>query len=200
MDRCRCAGEHAKRRRVVLTGGPGAGKTALLELIRQSLCEHVHILPEAAGILFGGGFPRGSDPVVRRAGQRAIFHTQRELEAIAEARDGALTVCDRGTVDGVAYWPGPADFWSSVGTTHDAELHRYDAVIHLRTPPVEWGYDHKNPLRIETPREAAAIDELILAAWAAHPRRTIVDATPDFLSKAGRALEALRRELPPCCA
>lgn len=37
-----------KRRRVVLTGGPGAGKTATLELIRQSFCEHVHVLPEAA--------------------------------------------------------------------------------------------------------------------------------------------------------
>jgi adenylate kinase len=36
-----------ERRRVVLTGGPGAGKTALLELIRQSFCSHVKVLPEA---------------------------------------------------------------------------------------------------------------------------------------------------------
>ena len=33
-------------RRVVLTGGPGAGKTAALEMIKQSFCEHVRVLPE----------------------------------------------------------------------------------------------------------------------------------------------------------
>lgn len=45
-----------ERRRIVLTGGPGAGKTALLELIRQSFCSHVTVLPEAASIVFGGGW------------------------------------------------------------------------------------------------------------------------------------------------
>ena len=34
MAACECREIH-ERRRVVLTGGPGAGKTALLELIRQ---------------------------------------------------------------------------------------------------------------------------------------------------------------------
>ena len=41
-----------KSRRIALTGGPGAGKTAVLELARRLLCEHVHILPEAPGIVF----------------------------------------------------------------------------------------------------------------------------------------------------
>ena len=53
---CECSDVH-KRRRVVLTGGPGAGKTALLELIRQSFCSHVKVLPEAASVVFGGGKP-----------------------------------------------------------------------------------------------------------------------------------------------
>jgi hypothetical protein len=68
---CECSDVH-KRRRVVLSGGPGAGKTALLELIRQSFCSHVKVLPEAASIVFGGGFPREDDPLCRRAAQRAI--------------------------------------------------------------------------------------------------------------------------------
>jgi predicted ATPase len=37
MLACERAAVHV-RRRVVLTGGPGAGKTALLEMIRQSFC------------------------------------------------------------------------------------------------------------------------------------------------------------------
>ena len=39
MKPCPCSDSH-RTRRVVLTGGPGAGKTAVLELIRQSFCEH----------------------------------------------------------------------------------------------------------------------------------------------------------------
>ena len=77
MVACECAAVH-ERRRVVLTGGPGAGKTAVLELIRQSFCEHVKVLPEAAGIVFGGGFPREDELLCRRAAQRAIFYVQRE--------------------------------------------------------------------------------------------------------------------------
>lgn len=34
------------RRRVVLTGGPGAGKTAVLELVRQYFCKHIDVLPD----------------------------------------------------------------------------------------------------------------------------------------------------------
>lgn len=70
MVECECAAVHI-RKRVVLTGGPGAGKTALLELLRQSFCEHVRVLPEAASIVFGGGFPRGNDLLNQRAAQRA---------------------------------------------------------------------------------------------------------------------------------
>jgi len=199
MVACECKDVH-KRKRVVLTGGPGAGKTALLELIRQSFCSHVRVLPESASIVFGGGFPREDDPPVRRAAQRAIFHIQRELESLDDRGNPAMVLCDRGTIDGLAYWPGPPEeFWPSVGTTVDDELARYDAVIHLRTPPIEHGYNHQNPLRTESAAMAAEVDVRIAAAWAAHPRRFTVKSSADFLDKATRALQFLRQELPECC-
>lgn len=197
MNDCGCAGPHV-RRTIVLTGGPGAGKTAVLEVIRRALCHHVHVLPESAGILFGGGFPRGTAPDARRAAQRAIFHVQRELEAMAAGGGHALVVCDRGTVDGVAYWPGPDDMFASLSTSLTGELARYDAVIHLQTPP-PWGYNQANPLRRETAAEAAAIDAKIARAWAQHPHRFEVEATPDFLAKAMRALAIVGDHLPGCC-
>jgi predicted ATPase len=199
MAVCEC-GEVHERRRVVLTGGPGAGKTALLELIRQAFCSHVKVLPEAAGVVFGGGFPREDDPACRRAAQRAIFYVQRELEAAGDSHNPAIVLCDRGTVDGLAYWPGPAEeFWSSLGTTLDSELQRYDAVIHLRTPAPEHGYNHQNPLRIESATTAAEIDARILQAWQSHPRRFVVESSAEFLDKAAQALEILRGEMPACC-
>jgi predicted ATPase len=201
MKRCACERRHDGRR-VVLTGGPGAGKTAVLELIRHSFCNHVVMLSESAGILFGGGFPRGPDVALRESAQRAIFHVQRELEAIGDAAHAALVLCDRGTIDGAAFWPGgdPAGFWSSVGTTLESEQARYAAVIHLRTPPLGSGfYNHSNPLRVETEAEAAAIDQRIARLWATHPRRFEVPASANFLEKAAQALEILKAEMPECC-
>jgi predicted ATPase len=195
---CTCAQQHIQRR-IVLTGGPGAGKTAVLEMLRHELCHHVVMARESAGILFGGGFPRGSDVVQRRAAQRAIYHIQLELETIADATNAALTLCDRGVVDGCAYWPGPDDYWAAVGTTREAALARYDTVIHLRTPNGANGYGHQNPLRTESAFEAGEIDRRILAAWESHPRRFLIDATPNFLGKAERALTIVRQEVPDCC-
>ena len=198
MRDCGCNEAHEPKR-IVLTGGPGAGKTAVLELVRQYFCQHVIVLPESAGILFGGGFPRGSAAAERATAQRAIYHVQRELEAWAAARDrSAIVLCDRGTVDGAAYWPGPGTLWSSVGTSREQEMQRYDAVLHLRTPGAA-AYNHGNPLRVETAAEAALIDERIVEAWADHPHRFFIASADDFLHKAHSALAVICEQLPACC-
>ncbi|HEY0988013.1 MAG TPA: ATP-binding protein, partial [Kofleriaceae bacterium] len=198
MSECTCTKAH-RSRRIVLTGGPGAGKTAVLELVRRAMCHHVHVLPESAGIVFAGGFPRETRAAVRRPAQRAIYYVQRELEATTLADDHAIVVCDRGTLDGLAYWPEPDDMLASVGTSLASELERYDVVIHLRTPAASNGYDRTNPLRVETADEAAAIDAKIAQVWARHPRRFEVPATADFFAKAVHTLTLIQNELPECC-
>ena len=183
MVACECAEAH-ERRRVVLTGGPGGGKTAVLELIRQSFCEHVKVLPEAAGVIFGGGFPREDDRECKRAAQRAIFYVQRELENAGDSHNPTIVLCDRGTLDGLAYWPGSIDeFWPSLNTTLDEQLARYDAVIHLRTPAAEHGYNRQNPLRTETAAVAAEVDQRILQAWQSHPRRLLSSPCRTFSTR-----------------
>lgn len=198
MKPCDCLEQHAPRR-VVLTGGPGAGKSAVLELIRLFFCEHVKTLPEAAGIIFGGRFPRNHRTPMQQAAQRAIYHVQRELESIGDSENAAVVLCDRGTIDCSAYWTGDGDLFTSVGTVRERELARYDTVIHLRTPTSARAYNRDNPLRIESLEEAAAIDARILTQWEGHPHRMIVEATEDFLSKASHVLALLRDEVPECC-
>ncbi len=184
---------------VVLTGGPGAGKTAVLEFMRLAFCRHVEILPEAAGILFGGGFPRNSSPIHLMAAQRAIYHVQRELEESTADDNAAIVVCDRGTLDGSAYWPGPGTLWDAVGTTQQVELNRYAMAIHLRTPSEASGYNLRNPLRTESVAQAMEIDRRIKELWSVHPGYVEVPATDDFLVKTRQALELLRQQVPECC-
>jgi hypothetical protein len=169
--------------------------------VRHHFCEHIAVLPEAASIVFGGGFPRRDSVAARSAAQRAIYHVQCELEAYVWGEgQAAIALCDRGTVDGAAYWPGPdLDPWRELGTTLEEELRRYAAVIHLRTPSSSQGYNWSNPLRIESEQEARRIDERIFEAWNAHPRRTLINSDMDFVDKILRAVEAIRKELPECC-
>ena len=63
----------APRLRIVLTGGPGGGKTTAADLFRREIGNRVVIVPEAATILFQGGFPRCRKPDPRRIVQTAIF-------------------------------------------------------------------------------------------------------------------------------
>ena len=187
---------------VVLTGGPGAGKTAVLEVVQRQFCEHVVVLPEAATIVFSGGFPRYDDAAGRRGAQLAIFHVQDQMERIERAaRGAALVLCDRGLADGIAYWPGEAgEYWNEVQSSRDETLARYAAVIHLRTPSAENGYDRtKNPVRIESAAEAARIDARIERAWADHPRRHVIEASADFVSKIRAAVALVERYVPECC-
>ena len=199
---CSCTATLHEPRFVAVTGGPGAGKTAVLELARRMFCPHVCVLPEAAGIVYGGGFPRGDRPVLRRAAQRSIFHVQIQLETIErEERRAAVVFCDRGTIDGAAYWPAESQpMWTDLGTTLEAQLERYAAVIHLQTPLDHHGFNHVNPLRTESPAEAAAIDARIANAWMSHPRRFVIGNDDDFLVKASRAIALFQQEIPRCCA
>ena len=192
---------------------PGAGKTAILEFAQREFCKHVTVLPEAANVLWQGNFPRRTSELARRAAQRAIARVQIELERIALEDVGhALVLCDRGTLDGLAYWPGPkdgasertleagpaADFYAETGIDRVQELARYAAVIHLRTPNAHHGYNHRDPMRTENPTEASAIDERMVAAWDGHPRRVFVEDWPRFLTKLAQTIELIRAEIPIC--
>lgn len=186
---------HPRRhRRIAVTGGPGAGKTTAIDLFRRELGPRVTMVPEAATMLLGGGFPRLQEPSARRAAQIAIFHVQRNLEDVQAARHpDRVLLCDRGTVDGAAYWPGsPDEFFTTLGTTLAQELARYDEVIFFETAAVGGlSIENGNHVRTENSEQAVAVDRRLREIWSAHPRFTFVGHDPSFLAKITHGLGKL---------
>lgn len=182
------------RCRIVLTGGPGGGKTTAGDLFRREIGDKVVVVPEAATLLFSGGFPRTREPLAVKSAQAAIYHVQCNLEDVQGARfPRRILLCDRGTVDGAAYWPGePAGFFEALGTSLDAELKRYDAVIFFESAAVGGdSIEGGNPIRRETLDEAVALDGRLRKLWSHHPRFTLVPHNPSFFKKIGLGLATL---------
>jgi hypothetical protein len=185
---------------VCLTGGPCAGKTAITAIIKRQFARELHVVPESASILYKGGFPRSSNAAEMKCVQQAIYHVQSSSEALAKIQLAGVQalVCDRGTLDGAAYWPqSRAHFCRSMGSHLKKEFSRYDIVIHLETANEGEGYESDNTIRTESAREAQALDRKIQKAWEGHPRRFFVSSRASFLEKIEEVLTLLRREFLP---
>ncbi len=175
--------------KLVLTGGPSGGKTTLAMALQREFANKLVVVPESASMLYAGGFPRKNEIKSIQHRQRAIYFVQRELEAMFQDDfPNHLLVCDRGSLDALAYWQGnPDEFFTSVETTHDREIKRYDWVLHLDTAPESY-YDLTNPLRVETYEEASRLNEKTKAAWNNHPQRIVITSEGHFLDKLHRSL------------
>jgi len=178
-----------------MTGGPGGGKTTAADLFRRELGEQVVIVPESATILFSGGFPRATQPDARRSAQTAIFHVQRSIEDVQAALyPGRILLCDRGTIDGAAYWPdGSDEYFRAMSTSLEAELERYDAVVFFETAAVAGlSIEGGNPVRQESLEQARQLDAQLRKLWSRHRRFLLVPHDESFFRKLSVALTLLQ--------
>jgi len=174
--------------KIVITGGPSGGKTTLIEALRKDFHGELAVVPEAASILYRGGFPRKVTLRGRMHAQRAICFVQTELEnLVADESEVELIVCDRGSLDSVAYWPDTAEnFFRDMQTSREKELARYAWVIHLDTADHD-AFDTSNPVRTESFSEALELNQKIKKAWEGHPNRIVIGHNNDFLTKISEA-------------
>lgn len=186
--------------KIVLTGGPCAGKSTLARLLTHAFETSVVNVPEAASLLFSGGFPRFDPAESKCAVQRAIFHVQLQLEAsyMANFSDKVL-ILDRATIDGAAYWPeGVEAYFLAMGTTLEKELARYDRVIYLQSAGKEDYLLHrsKNPNRRESWEEAKDLDDRTFALWSKHPNFIHIKNDRAFSRKVSEVFSAVAASIP----
>lgn len=181
--------------RIVLTGGPGAGKTTAADLLRREIGESIIVVPEAATMLFAGGFPRTSTSFARKSTQTAIYHVQKNLEAVqASEYPDRVLLCDRGTLDSAIYWPeGPEAFFRSIESHHQKELERYDAVVFFETAAVgNLSIEGGNPHRTENLQQAVELDKKLQEIWSPHPNYHFISHETSFIKKMNKSLSCLQ--------
>jgi len=184
-------------KKIVITGGPGSGKTVITAALAAEQPDKFVLVPEAATQVYTQLQTRWDqlDLAGRHDAQRRMYRLQLEQESrLAAAHPDKILLLDRGTVDGSAYWPeGPDAFWHDIGTTHAAELARYDAVILLETCAVLGLYDgdNSNFCRFEDADAAVRSSAVLKTLWADHPRVVYVDSYPSLADK----IDAVRRAL-----
>jgi CYTH domain-containing protein/predicted ATPase len=197
-------------KRVVMTGGPCAGKTTALARVSEWFESHgwtVIRVPEAATLMILGG----ARPDVAVNGfdfQTALLKVQMSLEdSFLSVADGALkrgqnvlVLCDRGTMDSAAYvsdkeWRAIVD--GSRGTLPILRDSRYDAVIHLVTAAdgaAEFYTLSNNEARKESAELAIKLDHLTRDAWVGHPHLRVIGNGPGgFEAKIRDVIQAICR-------
>ena len=183
--------------RIVLTGGPGAGKTVVTACLAEEDPDRFVRVPEAATQMYERLGTRWDhlDLAGHREVQRRIYDLQVEQEErFAAEHPEKILLLDRGTIDGAIYWPeGPAEYWRDLGTTAERELARYNRVIWMQTCAAIGAYDGSasNPCRFEDAEGAVANGQRLLALWQQHPRLTHVDAYPHLNDKVAAVRAAL---------
>lgn len=194
--------------RIVLTGGPAAGKTTLISRILKEFKKEdgwkVITIPETATELISG-FGLGPFPDCMSMEEFQYFVISDQLHKEELALKGAetvpqnkvLVIYDRAIFDDRAYI-SQEDFdktLASFGKTPSEVMAGYDVVLHLVTcaKGAEFAYDYGNEARYETVEDARLKDDQTLAAWCSHPNLYVIDNSIDFEDKINRAIAQIYR-------
>ncbi len=182
--------------KIVITGGPCAGKTTAMSWVQNAFTEMgytVLFVPETATELITGGVAPWT---CRTNAEYQKFQMKLQLEKEKIFLDAAagmnaekvLIVCDRGTLDNKAYMDSDefADVLKSFGVDEIELRDNYDAVFHLVTAAKgaeEFYTTANNCARTESIAEAARLDDRLIEAWTGHPHLRVIDNTCSFEDK-----------------
>lgn len=193
-----------KINKIVLTGGPCAGKTTALTWISNYFSKRgytVLFVPETATELIANGVAPWTCKTNYEY-QTFQIRLQKIKEQIFDdaaktmKNDKILIVCDRGILDNKAYMKD-VEFkriLKEFCTSEIQERDSYDAVFHLVSAAKgkEDVYTLSNNVaRTENLEEARNLDDRIISAWTGHPHFRIIDNSTEFEEKLERLLKEI---------
>ena len=194
--------------KIVITGGPSAGKTTGLSWIQNEFSKlgyTVLFVPETATEFISGGvtpWTCGTNLDYQKVQMTLQLEKERLFEQAARTMkaDKILIVCDRGALDNKSYMNEEEfeEVLRYVGKTEVELRDSYDAVFHMVTAAkgAEQFYTRENnKARYETVEEAVRQDDKLIAAWTGHPHLRVIDNSVDFNHKLRRLIAEIRLAL-----
>lgn len=181
--------------KIVITGGPCAGKSTAMSWIQEEFSKRgydVLFVPETATELITAGAAPWTMPTIEF--QKCVLRWQLDKERVFEhvaqsmPSDKVLIVCDRGAMDNRAYVT-QAEFtaiMNDIGTSEVELRDGYDSVFHLVTAAngaEEFYTTSNNSARTETPEQAREVDKRLISAWTGHPHLRIIGNERSFRDK-----------------
>ena len=190
--------------KIVLTGGPCAGKTTALNWISNYFSKRgytvLFVSETATELITNGVAPWTCKTNYDYQSYQVRLQKIKEkiFEEAAKGMDAEkiLIVCDRGMLDNKAYMKS-VEFkrlMNDFHTNETKERDSYDAVFHLVSAAKgkEEVYTlANNAARTESLEEARKLDDKIIAAWTGHPHFRIIDNSTDFEGKLERLLKEI---------
>ena len=190
--------------KIVITGGPCAGKTTAMSWIQNAFTKlgyAVLFVDETATQLITGGAAPWVSTSNRDFQLQLLRLQQAKEKAFTEIgktmkENKVLVVCDRAAMDNCAYMTEQEFGWvlKQMNTGKIALRDQYDAVFHLVTAAkgAEKYYTlANNQARTETVEEAAALDDKLISAWTGHPHFRIIDNSTGFEEKMLRLIKEI---------
>ena len=196
--------------KIVLCGGPGAGKTEIYSHLAQILEErgyHILFCPETSTELILNGI-RPNHFATSLEFQNFVLDKQLAKEKLYDEiakhyfNDKTIIFYDRGIMDGAAYIDKGTfeKLLKQRGLSLANIYEHYDAVLHLVTAAdgaeeyYQWNDPTKeevgnNAARSENPEEARILDKKTLNAWIGHPHLRVFDNSTNFEGKIKRVVE-----------
>lgn len=190
--------------KIVITGGPCAGKSTAMTWIQEHFTKlgyKVLFIAETATELITGGVApwtcKTNFLFQLCLAELQIKKEQMYMQAAYEMPDEKiLIVCDRGVPDGKAYI-NDAEYKCMMDLLHTDEVtirDKYDAVFSLVTAAKgaeEFYTLSNNAARTETPEQAIEKDNAIISAWTGHPHFRVIDNSTDFHNKMMRLISEI---------
>ena len=193
--------------KIVLTGGPCAGKTTILNAIIDEFSKSkVLIAPEVATGIFEMGYPLAGRDISYSEHwleelQRTIIPLQKYLESqlveVARENGQSLIVCDRGKMDPAAYLlGGQKELAERFQIEADPTFAEYEMIIHLESlatanPALYDQLKLTNPHRRETLEQAEALEMRTREAWQGHPNWHFVSGKLSMEEKISEVINLL---------
>ena len=187
--------------KIVVTGGPCAGKTTALASIQTAFSRlgyKVITVPEPATEFISNGvtpWECSSAEEYQWCQMKVQLVRERAFERAAQgmSSEKILIVCDRGMLDNRCYMT-EEEFQRVIADLgcNEIELRDgYDAVFHLVSVAKgaeEFYGTESNGARYESLEEAAALDDRFIESWTGHPHLRVIDNSTDFEGKMKRLI------------